>query len=624
MKDRMIENGQHHSELPSNHTQPHIQSPLGRGDEQLSLSGSPVAEEASSTKQKAEKQVIALAGTSEAAALPQSPCIADSELESSHKVKLWATHLEAFFEAMSDCLTVYDQEGRLIYANAAARQMSVFPDWLDHLSLPLSARASWLHLLEETGTPLPQERWPLARLLRGERIPGTQVERVALHTPDGREYLFSVSGAPLFDPGKHLIGAILISKAVEKRQPRKRWAISSTGEMLLELLKPVIDELPCGVYIVHGEEARIVLANRAVAEAWGTPWQPGQPFEAFFRSRGIEFFRREGDPLSPEEHVALQAVRRGGRIEPRHIFIRLPDGSRRLHLAHALALDPRMFGTPTNAKSSARHPSESWAMVILQDITSLEEAEQFKRDLTAMKEAEQFKDNFIATAAHELRSPMTALMGYAEMLHQQAASSKGSELAEWQMEALDTIAHDTMRIVGLMNDLLDASRLQTGKLPLHCYNTNLVALALRVVTRLRDRTKRHALVVEAGDQYIAANVDVQRIEQVVTNLVSNAIKYSPNGGEILLSIQEDMQAGMALLSVRDEGIGIPANQQAQIFSRFFRATNGIKLGLEGSGLGLYLSRELIHLHGGTIWFESIEGQGSTFFLSLPLARGPTF
>ena len=127
------------------------------------------------------------------------------------------------------------------------------------------------------------------------------------------------------------------------------------------------------------------------------------------------------------------------------------------------------------------------------------------------------------------------------------------------------------------------------------------------------------LVTAAVAPDLQAWGDRDASEQIVTNLVDNAIKYSPHGGEVLLSIQEDAKTGMAVLSVRDHGIGIPVSQQEKIFHRFFRATNAIKLGLEGSGLGLYLSRELIQLHGGHIWFESVEGQGSTFFISLPLA-----
>lgn len=479
----MMGQGQHYSDSPAIPTQPQFHGSPTPTSEPSSLAEEPSANARASAQEPpdltahSERQPPHPSGplvrtrSSTDAPLSLMPRIAADEPASSARVIAWAAQLEALFEATGDGLSVYDQEGHLIYANAAARQSFVFARWPDHSSLSLAERAALFHLRDATGALLAQERWPLFRLLHGERVAGTQAETVLLRTPDGRDLLLGISGTPLYDAADQIVGAVLISK-------------------------------------------------------------------------------------------------------------------------------------------------------VLQDMTAINEIEQLKRDLKAMKEAEQMKDNFIATAAHELRSPLTALMGYAEMLNQQATRSKGSELAEWQIEALETIAHDTMRIVGLTNDLLDVTRLQAGQLPLHRYNTNLVALVHRVVARLRDTTKRHTLVVESTAQRIVANLDVQRIEQVVSNLVNNAIKYSPNGGEVLLRIKEDGQTGLALLSVRDQGIGIPANQQAQIFNRFFRATNATRLGFEGSGLGLYLSRELIQLHDGQIWFESSEGQGSTFFLALPFSTAP--
>lgn len=633
--------GQRSSDTSSNHPQlPFHGSPTLTGEPSSLLQSASLTEKVFFNKQQSDLEAGEhISITTQQPFRPSGPLLrtsrhADAELsamlpiagdasELSAKVTAWAGHMEAFFEAMSDGLCVYDQKGSLIYANAAAQQTLTFANWSEYALHPLSERMKVLHLYDETGASLAQERWPLLRLLRGELISATQAETVVLHPSDARELRLQLSGVPLYDAADQSVGAILIFKAVQERTLPKQQSDDTSAEMLLELLKLVFDELPCGVSIVQGEEAQLVLANREATKTWGALWQSGQPIQDFFQSKGVVLFGAEGEPLPPEEPIALQAVRLGDTIEPRPIFIRHPDGRMHLLLAHALALDPRVFGVFQRTKPDADSISRSWAVVIMQDITGLKEAEQLKRDIKAMKEAEQLKDNFIATAAHELRSPLTALMGYAEMLNQQAASSKGSELAEWQIEALETIAHDTMRIVGLTNDLLDVTRLQAGQLPLHRYNTNLVALANRVVTRLHDTTKRHTLVVEPAAQRIAANVDVQRIEQAITNLVNNAIKYSPEGGKILLSIQEDVTAGMVVISVRDQGIGIPLSQQAQIFSRFFRATNVTRLGLEGSGLGLYLSRELVQLHGGHIWFESSEEQGTTFFLSLPLANGPT-
>jgi signal transduction histidine kinase len=142
----------------------------------------------------------------------------------------------------------------------------------------------------------------------------------------------------------------------------------------------------------------------------------------------------------------------------------------------------------------------------------------------------------------------------------------------------------------------------------------------RIVARWQVTTDCHTLSLEAQPEPIIVQVDPHRIEQVINNLISNAIKYSPDGGNIQIQVCADQEKKLALLSVRDPGIGIPAHQQARIFGRFVRADNVREREIGGTGLGLYLSRELIERHNGRIWFESVEGHGSTFFVSLPLAQ----
>ena len=396
------------------------------------------------------------------------------------------------------------------------------------------------------------------------------------------------------------------------------------GELKPDLkhIERIINEIPCGIALVHDVDARLALANQAATQAWGAQWQAEQPIQEFLRSSDVQVYRGDGTPLPVEELVAMQALQQGERMEPQQIFIRHPDGSAHLFLTHTLALDSKVMRLLPAGSARTTSEPEPWAMIVLQDVTSQQEVEQLKQEMKALKEAERIKDDFIATAAHELRRPLTALMGYTEMLKQQAASSRGAELAEWQIEALETIAHDTTRIVNLTNDLLDVTRLQASQLELHRYTTNLVNLAYRVIARQRDTTGIHTLVIDAQPSRIVASLDSQRIEQVLSNLLSNAMKYSPQGGQILLTIRVDQEAGIAALAVHDQGIGIPASQHTRIFSRFFRADNARAIGIEGTGLGLYLCRELIHLHDGRIWFESVEGQGSTFYVSLPLAIGP--
>lgn len=189
-------------------------------------------------------------------------------------------------------------------------------------------------------------------------------------------------------------------------------------------------------------------------------------------------------------------------------------------------------------------------------------------------------------------------------------------LADWQLEVLQEIEQAALRLSDLTEDLLDVTRLQAGRLVLHSEPTDLVALAQRVIKRLQSTSEHHALSLHAALPHVVVNADPHRLEQVLTNFIGNAIKYSPRGGPIEVTI-EQREPCAAVLSVRDHGIGIPVQQQGRIFSRFMRADNARKYGVAGTGLGLYFCRKLAELHGGRIWFESVEEQGSIFFVVLP-------
>jgi signal transduction histidine kinase len=373
------------------------------------------------------------------------------------------------------------------------------------------------------------------------------------------------------------------------------------------LLQTVIDELPSGVYLVSGHDARLVLANRATREVFGASWPFGQPMSEFLAANGIRVFQFDGRPLAQADYATLRAVRNGESVRHYQEIIVHRDGTTLPVLVNAVALDPLVLSwTSSDQLNDSVEKSEPAAIVVQQDVT-------------ALKEAERLKDEFIGIAAHELRTPLAVVKGFAQTLLIQTMRGKGPELADWQMEAIRDIDQATSRLVELTEDLLDVTRLQAGRLALNFEPTDIVALVQRIVKRFQVTTQQHRIIVDATPEFIVATVDSRRIEQVVSNLISNAIKYSPEGGNVEITVCEDGKTNTALLSVRDYGIGIPAHEHGRIFSRFMRADNAHAHNIGGTGLGLYLCRELVERNDGRIWFESVEGQGSTFYVSLPLA-----
>ncbi|TMF47457.1 MAG: HAMP domain-containing histidine kinase, partial [Chloroflexi bacterium] len=238
------------------------------------------------------------------------------------------------------------------------------------------------------------------------------------------------------------------------------------------------------------------------------------------------------------------------------------------------------------------------------------------QDVTALKEAEYLKDEFLGIVAHELRTPLAALRGFADMLLVQTARRRGPKLADWQQEALEEIELAVKRLVDLTEELLDVTRLQAGRLLLQRAPTNVVTLARRIATFLQQTTTRHQIEVHTEHASLVADVDPGRVEQVLTNLIGNAIKYSPQGGLVTVTLWEEAATGVVKISVQDHGIGIPGSQQAQIFGRFTRADNAQAWGISGTGLGLAGKCRFYLFHDATNCCQPEEQRATFISLSL--------
>jgi PAS domain S-box-containing protein len=250
------------------------------------------------------------------------------------------------------------------------------------------------------------------------------------------------------------------------------------------------------------------------------------------------------------------------------------------------------------------------------DRARLYEAEQSaRREADAATVAVRLRDEFLSVASHELRNPVAGMKGAAQLLRR--AQQRGQLDAVRLNRYVGMIEQTANRLANLTDDLLDVSRLQQGVLPMRPQETDLAKLIESVVERLQEQSAVHRLVLDLGDAPCVAIVDPDRVEQVVDNLISNAIKYTPDGGEIQVALLcEDKGVE---LRVRDAGIGLPAGSLERIFAPFGRAPNAVQRNIEGLGLGLYICRKIGEQHGGRLWAESEgEGLGTTMRLWLPV------
>jgi two-component system phosphate regulon sensor histidine kinase PhoR len=236
------------------------------------------------------------------------------------------------------------------------------------------------------------------------------------------------------------------------------------------------------------------------------------------------------------------------------------------------------------------------------------------RDLTEVRRLEQLKAEFVATASHELRTPLAAVYGAAQTLrrHDFALDEGGRE------RFVSLIVEESERLGRIVNDILLANQLDIGSLDLRSETFDPKDLVDRVV----EATRAHAppaITVEAasGPPPPSLASDRDRLRQVLVNLVENAIKYSPNGGEVRIELEP--VNGRMRFSVSDHGLGIPASEHGRIFEKFYRLDPNLTRGVGGTGLGLYISREIVRRLDGRIWVESEAGRGSTFTFDLPLA-----
>ena len=236
-------------------------------------------------------------------------------------------------------------------------------------------------------------------------------------------------------------------------------------------------------------------------------------------------------------------------------------------------------------------------------------------DITREKAIEEMKSQFVSISAHQLRTPLSIIKWSLGML---LAGDVGS-LTKEQKEFLQKTYQTNERMIRLVNDLLNVARIEEGRFVYQPKVVEFDQLVKKTFNSLKELAKKknltYKLVVKESKKPKVVKVDIEKITLVIKNLIENAIHYTPCKGKITVTVERKNKE--VLFSVKDTGVGIPKEQQKRVFSRFFRGSNVIKMETEGTGLGLFISKNIVEAHGGKIWFKSKENKGTTFFFTLP-------
>jgi PAS domain S-box-containing protein len=562
-----------------------------------------------------------------------------------------ARQLEATIEAMTEGVGIYDPQGHSLLTNRAGKKiLGIEANPTFFTSRPHAERIALVHTRDKQGHPFPPERSPLSRALRGEIVSDAESEDMIITALDGQERYLSATAAPIWDAHGQLAGAVFVYRDVTERrrlEQRTQQALNALIQVAHTLVAAPVEQptLPENIPPQLVEFTREVLGQEQVTLVSLDPeTRTLHPLAAFgltpeqeARWRSVTEGTRRGNWFGPEVGRQLNA----GEVvqvdfshpvleEAPHIL-----GGRR-HLLAPLLVGQRLLGYLTVGRANTLpdftvQEKELLGAVarlcalVLEREQLLREREETRAHMLALEEAGKRMDSFLNIASHELKTPLTPLRLVLEILKRRVERLSRREpetishiFPQFQ-ENLALVEAQFRRLERLVDDLLDVSRIQAGQLELRLESVDLVPIVRLAVKAQQEAKPSRCIQVQlCAPEHLLLRADARRIGQVITNYLTNALKYSPEDQPVEVGLEAQEQS--ARVWVRDQGPGIPIAEQEHIWERFYRVPgvevqSGSGVGL---GMGLYISRIIIERHAGQVGVQSEPGAGATFWFTLPL------
>jgi signal transduction histidine kinase len=536
--------------------------------------------------------------------------------------------LAIILRGVADGITMTTPTGKLLYANEAAAQMMGYPTPEAALAAPPGEVLAKFEILDAEGRPLPVAQLPSRQAFAGGEHTGMLLRFRVRAT--GEERWSVVRATPVRDPAGQVVSAISIfhDMTESRRATESARFLAGAGALLAASLdfETTLDNIThlavpaladwCYVDIVEddGTIRRVAAAHADPAKAADAaelrrfPPLPGSAHPV------IEVLRT-GRPTvvaAPPATLAPQATR-----DAEHLALaaRLGMGS---FMVMPLRARGRILGAITFLTSDPARGFDPATRRLAEDLAERAAvAVDNARLYQAAQEAVRARDEFLSVAAHELRTPITSLRGYAQLIVRQFEKT-GSPDPDRVRRAFHVIDQQSTKLAHLVSQLLDSARIEAGRLALERAPADVTELAANLVRATQARTQQHTIRLDAPPA-LPAFVDALRLEQVLTNLLDNAVKYSPGGGPVEVALSTPAPDCLQI-TVTDQGIGIPPAQRERIFERFYQGHGPGSFG--GMGLGLHISRQIVELHGGQITVEAPPAGGTRFVVRIPLAAPP--